>query len=206
MVLPDIIGHVLGEWGPWQLRTVLIIFLCKIPAAWFMACLIFTAPEPRYGEFSCAPPPPQKITEHKYSDLIQLAHPTNVTRDSELAPSLDVCYVYQDSEERWKNVTEEGEAFVEYSERILVPCEHFVHTGEIRSIITDFDLVCSRTILVALTQTFHLLGVLIGGIIANQMLYSISPRRVMLVGMITQIICGNITGFVPTYWFHAAFR
>ena len=51
---PDIIGHVIGDFGIWQLRTILIIFLCKIPAAWFMACIIFTAPElkPR-TEFEC---------------------------------------------------------------------------------------------------------------------------------------------------------
>ncbi|XP_034487056.1 solute carrier family 22 member 13 [Drosophila innubila] len=50
----DIIGDVVGNFGIWQLRTILIIFLCKIPAAWFMACIIFTAPElyPR-TEFTC---------------------------------------------------------------------------------------------------------------------------------------------------------
>lgn len=41
----DIIGEIIGDFGIWQLRTILIIFLCKIPASWFMACIIFTAPE-----------------------------------------------------------------------------------------------------------------------------------------------------------------
>lgn len=41
----DIITDVVGNFGIWQLRTILIIFLCKIPAAWFMACIIFTAPQ-----------------------------------------------------------------------------------------------------------------------------------------------------------------
>ncbi|XP_064549758.1 solute carrier family 22 member 13 [Drosophila montana] len=50
----DIIGDVVGNFGIWQLRTILIIFLCKIPAAWFMACIIFTAPELYPGtEFVC---------------------------------------------------------------------------------------------------------------------------------------------------------
>lgn len=38
----DIIGRINGEFGKWQFRTVLIIFLTKIPSAWFMACIIFT--------------------------------------------------------------------------------------------------------------------------------------------------------------------
>ncbi|KAM7363055.1 organic cation transporter protein [Cochliomyia hominivorax] len=41
----DIIGEIVGDFGVWQIRTLLIIFLCKIPASWFMACIIFTAPE-----------------------------------------------------------------------------------------------------------------------------------------------------------------
>ncbi|XP_055905941.1 solute carrier family 22 member 13 [Eupeodes corollae] len=51
---PDLIGSILGNFGIWQIRTVLIIFLCKIPASWFMACIIFTAPEiyPN-NEFQC---------------------------------------------------------------------------------------------------------------------------------------------------------
>ncbi|XP_034115225.2 LOW QUALITY PROTEIN: solute carrier family 22 member 3 [Drosophila albomicans] len=50
----DIIAQILGKFGIWQLRSVLIIFLCKIPAAWFMACIIFTAPDIYPNEeFSC---------------------------------------------------------------------------------------------------------------------------------------------------------
>ncbi|XP_030374202.1 solute carrier family 22 member 3 [Scaptodrosophila lebanonensis] len=50
----DIVHHILGDFGIWQLRGVLIILLCKIPIAWFMANILFTAPEiyPR-KEFSC---------------------------------------------------------------------------------------------------------------------------------------------------------
>lgn len=52
----DAVGQITGPWGKWQLRTVLLIFLCKIPSSWFMACIIFTAPAPRHGEFFCKPP------------------------------------------------------------------------------------------------------------------------------------------------------
>lgn len=211
----DVIGTCIGNWGRWQLRTVLIIFLCKIPAAWFMAVLIFTAPIPREGEFHCsdasgavAAGPETAGANQNASELI------NFNYESPRVPvsSDDACYTYQNHPDSESMDEDDGiidfknASYWSYSEGVRVPCENFIHTGKIRSIITDFDLVCSRTILVAVTQTFHLMGVLIGGIIANQMLYSISPRRVMIIGMVTQIICGNITGFVPTYWLHAAFR
>ncbi|XP_020814175.1 solute carrier family 22 member 3 [Drosophila serrata] len=41
----DVINQIMGDFGPWQLRSLLILFLCKIPAAWFMACILFTAPD-----------------------------------------------------------------------------------------------------------------------------------------------------------------
>ncbi|KAH8369118.1 hypothetical protein KR009_002010 [Drosophila setifemur] len=41
----DVVQQILGDFGPWQLRSLLILFLCKIPAAWFMACILFTAPD-----------------------------------------------------------------------------------------------------------------------------------------------------------------
>lgn len=34
----DVIGNVLGPFGKFQLRTILLIFLVKIPSSWFMAC------------------------------------------------------------------------------------------------------------------------------------------------------------------------
>lgn len=36
----DVVSEVIGEWGPWQFRTVILIYLCKIPSAWFMACIV----------------------------------------------------------------------------------------------------------------------------------------------------------------------
>jgi len=35
-----------------------------------------------------------------------------------------------------------------------------------RSLIIQFDLICSRRVLVAVTQSFHALGALIGGLMA----------------------------------------
>lgn len=34
----DIVGDVLGPFGSFQLRAILLIFLVKIPCSWFMAC------------------------------------------------------------------------------------------------------------------------------------------------------------------------
>lgn len=42
----------LGEFGRWQFRGILLVALVKIPAAWQMASILFTAPSP--ADFWCA--------------------------------------------------------------------------------------------------------------------------------------------------------
>lgn len=35
----DFIGNFLGPIGKWQLRTIFLIYLVKIPSSWFMSCV-----------------------------------------------------------------------------------------------------------------------------------------------------------------------
>ncbi|XP_005188240.1 organic cation transporter-like protein isoform X2 [Musca domestica] len=207
----DAVGRVTGEWGRWQLRTVLLIFLCKIPSSWFMACIIFTAPAPRHGEFFCKPPP--TIGAKNQTAWIKVSHPQKEeVQDQEFA--IDFCNVYKDAQEHahhyFNYAHQEDEPRVwEEPESIksdIIPCKEFQHEAEFHSVITQYDLVCSRDILVSVTQFFHLFGVLTGGILANHLLKYFSPRNVMLFGMITQILCGNLTGHVSSYELHVFFR
>lgn len=68
------IGKVCGPIGKWQVRTILLIFLVKIPSSWFMACLIFTAPSPRSGEVYCKPPGVDSKFQND-KDWIKISHP-----------------------------------------------------------------------------------------------------------------------------------
>lgn len=84
----------------------------------------------------------------------------------------DVCHVY-------KNVFENATNFMEYNNgewRVkddltdlgneTVTCDSFVFKSRYHSLVARFSLVCSRTLMLALSQSFHILGLLIGGIIA----------------------------------------
>lgn len=206
--IPDYVGNFLGSFGKWQLRTILLIYLCKIPSSWFMSCVIFTAPTPEHGEVFCKPPEQTK-------KWIKIAYSSKRDElDQEV--TIDFCNLYEDAKNKVikflndshsLNTIEEIDIFeTPEKDSILVPCKTFENKKIYNSIITQFDLYCSRDILVAVTQFFHLFGVLCGGIIATNMLKFIEPRRVMLIGMITQIICGNITGHSHTFEMHMIFR
>lgn len=147
----DVISQVIGNWGRWQLRAVFLIYLCKIPSAWFMACIIFTAPTPRYGEFFCRAPAEiaasLAITNATESQWSILSMANAATHEQSL--EVDFCLQHNETE---------------------IPCQDFEHSSAFNSLITEFDLVCSKTILIAVTQFFHLFGVLTGGIFANKFL------------------------------------
>ena len=147
---PSSMADLIGEWGPWQRQTVLLIFLCKIPASWFMACLLFTAPFAKYGEYHCKET--QSIINYAMSNSEQF---TSIGHPMTPNGQVDVCNVYRNKS---GNV------------QIIEPCNAFEHHSVFYSLVTQFDLVCSRTILIAVTQFFHLCGVLTGGIFATKLL------------------------------------
>lgn len=124
------------------------------------------------------------------NNWIKIAHPLKEDRtDHEFA--IDFCNVYEDAQQHIKNFFNTTRDDIDLfhmptnNTSRLVPCESFEHQPSYTSIITQFDLYCSRDILVAVTQFFHLFGVLCGGIVTTYMLKCIEPRRIMLIGMIT---------------------
>lgn len=180
----DIIGRINGNFGKWQLRTVLLIFLCKIPSAWFMACIIFTAPAPRDGEYFCHPTPTvlnartqsrfERILDFNKTAWVRLLHPVGKNEWGE--EQVDFCNVYADghkmTEYYFHTVSSITRDWVspQINTSKIKPCDRFYHHSDYVSLVTDFNLVCSKDILIASTQFFHLFGVLTGGLIATYLL------------------------------------
>lgn len=165
----DVVEQVNGSFGRWQLRTILLIFLCKIPSAWFTAIIIYTAPYPWKGELVCHPADwnvSRSQTEH-----VDRNHPLwQDARSTDRLFNVDVCNAYSNSLARGfvRSHGQEWNASVskEPGGQSSLPCEHVEHRTDYKSLISQFDLICSRRVLVALTQSFHALGALIGGLMA----------------------------------------
>lgn len=165
---PKSISDLIGEWGPWQRRTVFFIFLCKIPAAWFMACVIFTAPLAKDDEFQCRQRIISDFSAENFSEWLNVEDQPSIQRDS--------CVVYQIHNDTFSELHQNDQDDFVLKSFDTEQCDAFQHNSPFYSLVTQFDLVCSRTILIAVTQFFHLCGVLTGGILATLLLntYAIS--------------------------------
>lgn len=165
----DIIRKILGSGGKWQFRIIFLVYLVKIPSSWFMACVIFTAPAPWNDEFLCKPLSVANISVSK--SQIQLwngiVHPEV---DDYHKRYRDQCQIYENARERWENHSNQYSRNIQKSSDITVPCYNFEFYPEYVTAATNFALVCSRKWLVSLTQSFHLLGIFVGVLVANELL------------------------------------
>lgn len=162
----DPVQKVLGNFGKWQLRAMLIIFLCKMPTSWFMAILIFTALAPEQGDVYCTPP--KSLASHNLSDWITQAHPIKFDRHHH--PKIDYCHVYDEYMKAPMVSLSQNLSSAGTSNLTVVKCTNFTFDAEYHSIVVGFNLVCDRQLLVSLSQCFHILGLLVGGIIAYIMM------------------------------------
>lgn len=166
----DVVQQINGNFGRWQLRTILLIFLCKIPTAWFVACIIYTAPYPQRGELVCHTASwngSEVDSGSSGSGSSSSSHMLH-SRNTDRLFSVQVCNAYAQSLSQ-RFVQRYGQSW--NTSQVSFPCEKIEHNTEYKSLITQFDLICSRRVLVALTQSFHALGALIGGLLAHQALH-----------------------------------
>nr|CAD7424731.1 unnamed protein product [Timema monikensis] len=73
----DAVEGALGAWGRWQLRVCLLVALVKVPSAWHMASILFTAPAPKSGRYWCARPP--QFSHWTGQDWLNYSHPPHPT-------------------------------------------------------------------------------------------------------------------------------
>lgn len=154
----DIVSEIIGDWGPWQFRSVILIYLCKIPSAWFMAIIIFTAPIPEPTEVTCNQPETPHAFHHQTRPV-----PRHIA-DESTAP-IDFCFQLNRT-----SLTHPQSYVEDKSNGDSVPCTSFQFDTPFETTVTKFDLVCTRSILIAIAQFFHLFGVLTGGILAIQLM------------------------------------
>lgn len=170
----EIICDTIGAWGFWQKRTVFLIFLCKITACWCMAVILFTAPYPKQISVKCINQTESSVlnawaeeSENEYNVL----HPEQIDLNDKqfyigLCDARDDYAAHVDIARSRKQVIDKN---IERNITV-VTCDSLVYKANYLDKETDYDLVCSRNLVAAFTQFFHLAGVLFGGLIGMVLL------------------------------------
>ncbi|KAK4883229.1 hypothetical protein RN001_006548 [Aquatica leii] len=176
----DLIEATIGGFGKWQCRLSILVSILKIPISWIQLSIVFMAPP---TEFWCAPPQNyKKMAIKKWIELVS----TNTKEN--------FC-VMRDISQKNSNLT-----------TICLWGYDYNRTNIRSSIITEWDLVCNKKILVDITQTVLMFGVLIGIIIFGPAADRYGRRKILMISIILQTICGALSTISPWYSLFLVFR
>ncbi|KAI8045773.1 organic cation transporter protein [Drosophila gunungcola] len=184
----DVITH-LGEFGPYQKRIYYLLCLPAIVCAFHKLAGVFLLAKP---DFRCALPFENGSSYDLPPHLWNLSYPQD-----------EVCVYYD----------------VEYSEEYLngsLPrssnatksCSRYVYDQSkyLNSAVTEWDMVCSRSLLSATSDSLFMLGVLLGSFIFGQMSDKLGRKPTFFASLVLQLIFGVLAAVAPEYFSYTISR
>lgn len=147
----NIIAEIFGKSRLWQIRNILTIYLLKIPTAFFMACIVYTAPVPKRLQVICL-----NKTE------VSWIHYPPVIEANDQQFELSLCDANSNAlQKSWMYLGSRDQPPPWMGQ---VPCNYF---SDKAPFLTFFDIYCSRGALVVLTQGMHLVGIFLSGVVVR---------------------------------------
>ncbi|XP_017026871.1 organic cation transporter protein [Drosophila kikkawai] len=185
----DVITH-LGEFGRYQKRIYYLLCLPAIVCAFHKLAGVFLLAKP---DFRCALP-----FENEESRYELPPHQWNLSY-----PQGDYCSYYD----------------VEYSEEYLngsIPrssnqtrsCSRYVYDQSkyLNSAVTEWNMVCNRSLLSATSDSLFMLGVLLGSFIFGQMSDKLGRKPTFFASLVIQLIFGVLAAVSPEYFSYTISR
>ncbi|KAH8332812.1 hypothetical protein KR074_011293 [Drosophila pseudoananassae] len=185
----DVITH-LGEFGRYQKRIYYLLCLPAIVCAFHKLAGVFLLAKP---DFRCALPFEGSNSSYELpQNLWNLSYPQG-----------EVCEIYD----------------VEYSEAYLngsIPrstnqtrsCSAYVYDRSkyLNSAVTEWDMVCDRSLLSATSDSLFMLGVLLGSFIFGQMSDKLGRKPTFFASLVIQLIFGILAAVSPEYFSYTISR
>ncbi|CAK1555155.1 unnamed protein product [Leptosia nina] len=179
--LDNITYKIVGDFGKWQLKIAILMALLKLPMAWYQLNILFLAPP---QNFYCVKP--KSFTQYTDDEWREMCLPKIeeypcLIFDPDIlsvAPNMDRALIP------------------------LVPCKEFVYDTSVfsRTIISDWNLVCTRHWLIHFTQAVMMWGVVCGGIFFPMWADKYGRRSPLMAGIIIQFIAGFLTSVLRQFW------
>ncbi|XP_022209557.2 organic cation transporter protein [Drosophila obscura] len=194
----DVITH-LGEFGRYQKRIYYLLCLPAIVCAFHKLAGVFLLAKP---DFRCQLPHEDAATVQFASlplDKWHLAYPLDsVTGKASTCEYYNVTYS-ADYLNGSKPFTTNGT--VACSAGFLYDQSRYLNSA-----VTEWDMVCNRSLLSASSDSLFMLGVLLGSFIFGQMSDKLGRKPTFFASLILQLIFGVLAGVAPEYFSYTISR
>ncbi|EDW98974.1 organic cation transporter protein [Drosophila yakuba] len=184
----DVITH-LGEFGPYQKRIYYLLCLPAIVCAFHKLAGVFLLAKP---DFRCALPYENGSTYELSPHLWNLSYPQD-----------DRCSYYDvDYSAAYLNGS------IPRSSNNTKTCSRYVYDRSkyLNSAVTEWDMVCSRSLLSATSDSLFMLGVLLGSFIFGQMSDKLGRKPTFFASLVLQVIFGVLAAVAPEYFSYTISR
>ncbi|KAL8573563.1 hypothetical protein ACOMHN_047833 [Nucella lapillus] len=188
---------VLATWGPFQRRLIAVLSLAIIQNGFQALMIIVTLAVPLHR---CRIPGLDndtfEIQSPNHQRLIESAIPSTLTADGHL--TFDKCQMYVNgSSYDVSNTTSHIDVNVTQFHEPTVGCERWVYDqSEFQStVITEFDLVCSRKEFRAHINMAYIVGLLIGSPLSGFLCDTFGRKRCMFLAVLFNGVVGVLSVF-----------
>ncbi|XP_030573667.1 organic cation transporter protein-like [Drosophila novamexicana] len=193
----DVIAH-LGEFGRYQKRIYLLLCLPAIVCAFHKLAGVFLLARP---EFRCLLPHEDPDTA-RFDTLPRQQWPLAYPNDS-ITGKPDTCAYYNVSyTEQYLNGNHPA------AQNGTLQCSSYVYDQSkyLNSAVTEWDMVCSRSLLSATSDSLFMVGVLLGSFIFGQMSDKLGRKPTFFASLVTQLIFGVVAAVAPDYFTYTISR
>lgn len=179
----------LGDFGRYQKIIYFLICLTSIPVAFHKLAGVFLLAKP---DFRCALPFENGSIYELPTHLWNLSYPEN-----ERCSYYDVDYT-----EEYLNGS------IPRSSNETKTCSSYVYDRSkyLNSAVTEWNLVCSRSLLSATSDSLFMLGVLLGSFIFGQMSDKLGRKPTFFASLVLQLIFGVLAAVAPEYFSYTISR
>ncbi|TRY62217.1 hypothetical protein TCAL_03184 [Tigriopus californicus] len=160
----DQVHAAVGQFGKWQAMLISVVATAvSTPTAWHILAQGFLSKTP---DFTCDIQN-QSGAFSSIEEWNKFSSPLGVNEDGRQSTEREICQIYNFNYDQLDSEQVQTLDLAKEPYLNLTGCPSFWYNTTVRTIVTDFDLVCERKYLVTLAQSVFMIGLTCGCVVAG---------------------------------------